>query len=211
MLGLIVRVPIACWRKGHARDYLESEPLPPPSTCYGFLLALVGEENRRRHIGARVTAGILVAGHTSVVLRTLWRVKSKGVPQGVGGNARPDFQQLVVGSMLTMWVDRGDESGERPCLEERVRSALADPSTISRFGGLSLGESTHLVDSVNAIKDEVPMAENFVVATRGRLTLPVWVDHVGTANTRHVVGDLVTSRRPDPALLPTIAPPNPDH
>ena len=43
MIGLYVTVPVACFRKGLAREYLETEPLPPPSTCYGFLLSLVGE------------------------------------------------------------------------------------------------------------------------------------------------------------------------
>ena len=40
MLGVYVSVPIACFRKGLAREYLETEPLPPPATCYGFLLSL---------------------------------------------------------------------------------------------------------------------------------------------------------------------------
>ena len=42
MLGVYVTVPVACFRKGLAREYLETEPLPPPATCYGFLLSLVG-------------------------------------------------------------------------------------------------------------------------------------------------------------------------
>ena len=50
MLGLRVTVPVACFRKGLAREYLETEQLPPPATCYGFLLSLVGETDRRRHI-----------------------------------------------------------------------------------------------------------------------------------------------------------------
>lgn len=54
MLGLRVIVPIACFRKGLAREYLETEQLPPPSTCYGFLLSLVGETRRPRHAGCRV-------------------------------------------------------------------------------------------------------------------------------------------------------------
>ena len=205
MLGLLVRVPIACWRKGHAREYLESEPLPPPSTCYGFLLALVGEEDRHRHRGARVSAGIVAAGAVSVVLRTLWRIKTKA-PPGTGSNRRPDFQQLLTGSELVVWLDRGEET-TAPCLEDRVRASLAEPSTIQRFGGLSLGESTHLVDSVDIIADDPPEAEVFSLALRGRLTLPVWVDHVGSAGTRYAVGDLVRCRRPEPAWLPVISPP----
>jgi CRISPR-associated protein Cas5t len=55
MLGVYVTVPIACFRKGLAREFLESEWIPPPATCYGFLLSLVGESRRSRHIGCRVT------------------------------------------------------------------------------------------------------------------------------------------------------------
>lgn len=205
MLGLRISVPIACWRKGHAREYLETESLPPPATCYGFLLALVGEEDRQRHIGARVTAGIVTAGQVSVVLRTLWRIKVRTAPPGTANNLRPDFQQLVTGSELVVWVDRGDEHDE-PALEDRVRQALRDPTSVERFGGLSLGESTHLVDTIAEVQDDPPEADLFCLAPQGRLSLPVWVDHVGSAGTRHAVGDLLRVRRPDPARLPLISP-----
>jgi len=217
MLGLLVSVPIACWRKGHAREYLETEPLPPPATCYGFLLALVGEENRECHIGARVTAGLITPGKDelcgpehhkgdiSVVLRTLWRVKDRKAPPGTANNLRPDFQQLTIGNRLVIWVDRGNESAV-PCLEDRVRSALADPASVTRFGGLSLGESTHLVDEVTLISQEPPEADIFCSASDGRMSLPVWVDHVGSAGTRRQVGNLTRCRRPVATDLPIISP-----
>ena len=75
MLGVYVTVPIACFRKGLAREYLETESLPPPATCYGFLLSLVGETDRRAHIGCRVAAVLLSNPAKSVVLRTVWRGK----------------------------------------------------------------------------------------------------------------------------------------
>ena len=59
MLGVYVTVPVACFRKGLAREYLETEPLPPPATCYGFLLSLVGETSAQPHVGCRV-APVLV-------------------------------------------------------------------------------------------------------------------------------------------------------
>src|SRR5437016_505016 len=115
MLGVYVSVPIACFRKGLAREYLETEALPPPATCYGFLLSLVGETDRRRHVGARVTAGLLAPTEMSVVLRTVWRVKSK--PLGSSGNTRPDYQQLLTGAApdhpfieLVVWLDSRDEA-----------------------------------------------------------------------------------------------------
>lgn len=203
MLGLLVSVPIACWRKGHAREYLETEPLPPPATCYGFLLALIGEEDRKRHVGARVTAGVVRAGEVSTVLRTLWRVKDRKAPPGTANNIRPDFQQLATGSLLTIWVDRGDEDAAT-CLEGRVHTALANPRSIDRFGGLSLGESTHLVDSIDVIDNEPPEGDIFLLADKGRVNLPVWVDHVGSAGTRYAVGNLVRARSPTSAGIPII-------
>ena len=85
MLGVYVTVPVACFRKGLAREYLETEPLPPPATCYGFLLSLVGETQRRRHVGCRVAPVLLSKPPTSVVLRTVWRVKK--TPLGSSGKA----------------------------------------------------------------------------------------------------------------------------
>src|SRR4051812_16284934 len=75
MFGVYVTVPIACFRKGLAREYLETEPVPPPATCYGFLLSLVGEIDRRRHVGCRVAPVLLNQPPTSVALRTVWRRK----------------------------------------------------------------------------------------------------------------------------------------
>lgn len=215
MLGLYVSVPIACFRKGLAREYLETEPLPPPSTCYGFLLAFIGETDRRRHIGCRVTASLIGEPPTSVVLRTVWRVKK--APLGSSGNTRPDYQQLLTEIDLIIWVDSSDEtrSSADPTLEDRIRTALANPSSIERFGGLSLGESTHLVNDVLSL-ERMPShlrerpCQTFLVAKRGRITLPVWVDHVGTAKTCHTTGNLVEGRsgvQPDRDVIPMIQPP----
>src|SRR6478672_13321265 len=120
MLGVYVTVPVACFRKGLAREYLETEPLPPPATCYGFLLSLVGETNRRRHVGCRVAPVLLNQPQTSVVLRTVWRVKK--APLGSPGNTRPDYQQLLTGVELLIWLDSTAESPGG--LESRVWSAL---------------------------------------------------------------------------------------
>lgn len=79
-----------------------------------------------------------------------------------------------------------------------------------RFGGLSLGESTHLVDEVNYFDDDSTREGIvFLLADRGRLTLPVWVDHVGSEGTRYVTGDLLPLPlvAPDFACLPKIEPP----
>jgi CRISPR-associated protein Cas5t len=209
MLGIYVTVPIACFRKGMAREYLETEPLPPPATCYGFLLSLVGETDRRRHINVRIAPVLLGNPETSVVLRTVWRVKK--TPLGSPGNTRPDYQQLLTGVELVIWLDSSQEAADG--LETRVNTALADPRSVSRFGGLSLGESTHLVNEVTPIEKvsarlDARTGRAFLVAERGRMTLPIWVDHVGSSGTRYATGDLIeciASQPPPPDAMPRIS------
>lgn len=219
MLGIRVTVPVACFRKGLAREYLETEPIPPPSTCYGFLLSLVGETSRRRHIGCRVAPVLFGQPEQSVVLRTMWRVKK--TPLGSPGNTRPDYQQLLSMVELVLWMDSMEERNGRPALEERVNTALQHPGSLSRFGGLSLGESTHLVDEVTPIEKFVASrrwrerhertGQALLLAEKGRLTLPVWVDHVGSAGTRYITGDLrpdwPLDRQPSVEEMPRIEPP----
>jgi CRISPR-associated protein Cas5t len=139
----------------------------------------------------------------------------KKTPLGSSGNTRPDYQQLLTEIELVVWLDSAGEAGERR-LEDRVRAALGDPSGVSRFGGLSLGESTHLVDEVspwNRVKDRHAGRTGRAFLTRadkkGRLTLPVWVDHVGSAGTRYATGDLTDRPAADPPnrdAMPVISP-----
>jgi CRISPR-associated protein Cas5t len=80
-------------------------------------------------------------------------------------------------------------------LEARVVTALTRPDQIERFGGLSLGESTHMVDEVAILpagKSVEVTAYLLDPTSRGRLSLPVWVDHIGSAGTRRVSGNLET-------------------
>ena len=214
MFGVYVTVPVACFRKGMAREYLETEPLPPPATCYGFLLSLIGETDRRKHVGVRVAPMIVNRPSTSVVLRTVWRVKK--IPLGSAGNTRPDYQQLLTSVELVLWLDSAEEVAAG--LEARVRTALADPKSVSRFGGLSLGESTHLVDEVSPAESIILRLGDrtgrvFLLADRGRLTLPVWVDHVGSLGTQYATGDLIetpVAKAPPRESMPKISSNPPD-
>ena len=209
MLGVFVTVPVACFRRGLAREYLETEAIPPPSTCYGFLLSLVGETDRMRHIGCRISPVLVGTPYRSTVLRTVWRIKKTKLRMGDGENRTLAQQELLTDIRLVVWVDSTDETGPAPLLEQRVQDALTRPESVERFGGLSLGESTHLVDEVNLFFGSEELGTIFVLADDGRLTLPVWVDHVGSKGTRHVSGNLVATRltAPDNARLPRIEPP----
>jgi CRISPR-associated protein Cas5t len=208
VIGLRLRVPIACWRKAHAREFIETDLLPPPSTCYGALLSLVGETERKRHVGCRVTAGLLNEPQMSTVLRTFWQIKDRKSQLGNGRNAGPDFQQLVIDADLVVWCDSSDEESTDP-LESRVVAALEQPAGVERFGGWSLGESSHLINDAFLLRSANPPASCrvFVEEDRGTITLPVWVDHVGTMRTRYAVGTVRSQcDAPPRGRIPRIAP-----
>jgi CRISPR-associated protein Cas5t len=182
-VGLYVSVPIACFRVPRAREYFETFPCPPPSTVYGMLLSMVGEGNRREHEGAEIAIALLSDPSYSVVLRTLWRVKKKAQGPGLGENRRPDFQEILSDTQLAIWIRKGlSEKAAQP-LASRVELAIRHPSTVSRFGGLSLGESTHLVNDASILRDEAIRGRLLMPLDEGDLSLPIWPDHVGS-NTR---------------------------
>jgi CRISPR-associated protein Cas5t len=126
----------------------------------------------------------------SVVLRTLWQIKKHDLPQGHGSNAAPDFQQLLVGAELVVFCDSGDEPEPSAGLETRVIRAMRTPESVDRFGGWSLGESTHLINDASLLDGAIPPADclAFMAHTNGTITMPVWVDHVGSAGSIYAVG-----------------------
>lgn len=193
-IGLAIEVPVASFRMPYAREYAESYEIPPPATVYGMLLALVGEENRYRHIGAQIAIARPAEfgePERSVVLRTFRRIKKKPISDPT--NARPDFQEILTGIHLAVWVDSSKESNQAETLVSRLSNAFSNPEMIERFGGLSLGESRDLVDTVlllSAIQHK-PQSHYRVGAicqwlTRvdiGAIAMPYWTDHVGSAKT----------------------------
>lgn len=180
-VGLYVSVPVACFRVPRAREYFETYPCPPPATVYGMLLSMVGEVNRRVHEGTELAIAVLSDPQYSVVVRTLWRVKSQDDGLGQGGNRRPDYQELLTDVRLAVWLRRGEYEGSEIPLVQRVQDALDTPSSVSRFGGLSLGESSHLVDEISRLGPELTHGQLLLADEGGGVSLPIWPDHVGSA------------------------------
>ena len=177
-IALIIDVPICSFRKGTARLLLESEEFPPPSTVYGCLLSLIGEEDRHAYIGTELALAVEEIPRKSVVLRKTWRMKER-IPPGTGVNAKPDLQELLTNLRLRVWVRQGP-------LASHVSAALRKPEGVVRFGGLSLGESHDLVNGVSFVKPDEPV-RSLVWLERlanGRTPVTVWVDHIGAAATR---------------------------
>ena len=183
-IGLYISVPVASFRVPRAREYFETFPIPPPATVYGMLLSMVGETNRRVHEGTEIAVALLSEPEYSVVLRTLWRVKNKNSGLGLGENRRPDFQELLTDVRLAVWIRQSDSEEGEITFVERIENALKNPSLINRFGGLALGESTHLVDEVKFLHlpEQIP-CRMLLNDDDGDLSLPIWADHVGSNTT----------------------------
>ena len=64
--------------------------------------------------------------------------------------------------------------------------AFSNPSSINRFGGLCLGESRDLVNTISLLpKSSQGLFLQWLVQDKnGLLTLPYWVDHLGSKDTR---------------------------
>ncbi|GAB1540968.1 type I-MYXAN CRISPR-associated protein Cas5/Cmx5/DevS [Scytonema sp. NUACC21] len=183
IVALQVEVPIACFRQSRAREYAETYPVPPPSTVYGMLLSTVGEKDRYKHCGTRLAIALLSQPQKSTVLRTFRRFKKKELSDP--SNARPDYQELLTDIQFIVWVDSGKDS-QPLTLPQRIQTAFAHPETIDRFGGICLGESRDLVNTI-ALLSTINQSESLqwlVKNEDGLLTLPYWVDHVGSRGTR---------------------------
>lgn len=184
-IAVRVEAPIASFRNPYAREFAETFRVPPPSTVYGMLLSMVGEERRVRHAGVRLAIATLTEPALSQVLRTVWRVKTVRTGPGVGENRRMDFQQLLTNVCFVVWIDASAERAPGPTLAQRVTTALTTPGDVTRFGGLSLGESRDLVDSVSLVGDAFAQEGTWMVPDEtGNLSLPVWPDHVAGGGTR---------------------------
>ncbi len=181
MIALLVEVPVACFRQSRAREYAETYPLPPPATVYGMLLSVVGETDRYQHLGVELAIALISQPEKTTIIRTFRRIKKKELDDPA--NARPDFQELLTGLQFGVWVRSSQEINELT-LVSRLDKAFNHPEQIDRFGGLSLGESRDLVNSISLMAGSETAWQWLVQDQYGAISLPYWVDHVGSAGTR---------------------------
>lgn len=184
MIALEIQVPFATFRKSFARSYAETYALAPPATVYGMLLSLVGERYRKRHNGVRLAFAYRRIPRIATTLRKLSRLKyGVAAKQSTLGNA-PDYIESLCDLDFICWIDSIEETQAGDNLESRVREALEDPASISRYGILSLGLSDDAVDSIRQVQNIKDDYFRLLPDSNGSMELPVWVDHVGSAGTR---------------------------
>lgn len=198
-IALKVEVPIACFRQSRAREYMETYPVPPPSTVYGMLLSLVGEEDRYKHCGVELAIALLSLPEKSLVIRTFRRSKKKDIHDIE--NIKPDYQELLTHVEFVVWVAPGKDTA-KPSLPKRLQQALTNPASVNRFGGLCLGESRDLVNAVTLLTQSQKEKLLWLVKDEnGDLTLPYWVNHVGSQGTRWLRYLLIESTVQQPPNL----------
>ncbi|RCJ38149.1 type I-MYXAN CRISPR-associated protein Cas5/Cmx5/DevS [Nostoc punctiforme NIES-2108] len=198
-LILYLDVPFTTFRESYAREMGKTYPVPPPATVYGMLLSLVGETNVYRHCGVELAIAMLSSPKKSQILRQMRRFKNPDFSHPE--NLIPCYQEILSNLKCLIWV-RSDEEKIQPSLRERIQLAFDHPELVRRFGCLFLGESDQLIKTIKLVsEDYLEGARQWAIRdNRGRLTLPYWVDHVGSRNTRFLryrIEEMPSSPPPD--------------
>lgn len=174
---LYLECPCTSFPRSFARDFKETYLYPPPSTLYGFLLSLVGEEDISAHLGVRLAIGIL--GNDSPISRIVRKQFSHGLDGSTQYSASqlsiPNFQELLTDVRIALKIDSSNEMASIK-LSERVAIALSAPSQILRFGGLSLGESWAMINGIRNYRETDGAIHWLVKDNRGLIGLPIWIN-----------------------------------
>ncbi|MBU7583861.1 MAG: type I-MYXAN CRISPR-associated protein Cas5/Cmx5/DevS [Nostoc sp. TH1S01] len=184
MITLHIEVPYASFRQSYARSLAETYPFPPPATVYGMLLSLVGEYFRAKHSGVKLAFAYAKQPKIATTLRKFSRFKyGVASKQSKLGNA-PDFVDTLCEIKFLCWVDSSAESNQEITLESRIQESLQFPERVTRTGILSLGLSDDAVNDVSLISESQEKWHWLTPANNGEIELPIWVDHIGSINTR---------------------------
>lgn len=214
MITVAVQVPYASFRKSYARSFAETYALPPPATVYGMLLSLVGERHRSRHVGVRLafafkcqlehkngtvdtrsseTCGRTCLPMVATNVRKLSRFKYGVVTKDkIASGHKLDYVEILSEIDLLCWIDSslerrrdgGLSANDSRTLEERTSEAIREPDKVDRYGVLSLGLSDDAVNSVSLCDRFDGDWHRLLPSDIGSIELPIWVDHVGAADTR---------------------------
>ncbi|HIK54882.1 MAG TPA: CRISPR-associated protein Cas5 [Synechococcales cyanobacterium M55_K2018_004] len=182
-MQLYLDCPCTSFPRSFARDFKETYRYPPPSTVYGFLLSLVGEIDMDKHRGVRLAIGIIGDDlPISRILRKQRHHKFSKTHLGTyptGKFSKPNHHELLTDLQAVVRIDSSEEAGTVK-LADRVAIALSTPAQITRFGGLSLGESWAMINGVRAYRETDGPIRWLIKDNRGLISLPIWIDRQTT-------------------------------
>ncbi len=234
MMQLYLDCPCTSFPRSFARDYKETYQYPPPSTVYGMLLSLVGEIDLMAHIGVKIAIGII--GDNRPISKIVRKQRNHKYDNGGSEHkkrvakygervypsqllSKPNHQELLTDLQFVVSINSSAETATLKLIDspkgtlcERIAVALATPSQITRFGGLSLGESWSLINGVRTYRESDGDIRWLVKDKRGLIGLPVWIDRSTTQGTfqRFSMGefseDAWVSISPPISVTPTTSP-----
>jgi CRISPR-associated protein Cas5t len=196
-MQLYLECPCTSFPRSFARDFKETYRYPPPSTVYGMLLSLVGEVNMMAHLGVKLAIGII--GEPPPISRIVrkqrhhkFSIKNLGTYPS-SQFSKPNHHELLTDLRFVVQIDSSEETAMVK-LADRVAIALSTPEQISRFGGLSIGESWAMLNGVRAYREEDGSIRWLIQDKRGLIGLPIWINRETTQGTfsRFSLADLLT-------------------
>jgi CRISPR-associated protein Cas5t len=187
---LYLECPCTSFPRSFARDFKETYSYPPPSTVYGFLLSLVGEVDMTAHLGVQLAIGII--GDDPPISRIVRKQRHHKFDNGGSDHkkrvekygegiyptsqfSKPNHHELLTHLKVGFQIDSSQETAPIK-LANRVAIALSTPSQITRFGGLSLGESWAMVNGVRSYRETDGAIRWLVKDNRGLIGLPIWIN-----------------------------------
>jgi CRISPR-associated protein Cas5t len=204
---LYIDCPCTSFPRSFARDYKETYRYPPPSTIYGLLLSLVGEVDKMAHVGVKLAIGII--GDDPPISRIVRKqrhhkfgVKHLGT-YPTSQFSKPNHHELLTDLRVAIQIDSSEELAAIKLID-RVAIALSTPEQITRFGGLSLGESWALVNGARLYRETDGSIRWLVKDNRGLIALPTWINRTTSQGTfqRFSLSDefLVSIVEPAPSI-----------
>jgi CRISPR-associated protein Cas5t len=183
---LYIDCPCTSFPRSFARDYKETYRYPPPSTIYGLLLSLVGEVDKMAHVGVKLAIGII--GDDPPISRIVRKqrhhkfgVKHLGT-YPTSQFSKPNHHELLTDLRVAIQIDSSEELAAIKLID-RVAIALSTPEQITRFGGLSLGESWALVNGARLYRETDGSIRWLVKDNRGLIALPTWINRTTSQGT----------------------------
>jgi CRISPR-associated protein Cas5t len=185
-MQLYLDCPCTSFPRSFARDYKETYRYPPPSTLYGLLLSWVGEADMSAHLGVMLAIGII--GDDPPISRIVRKQRHHKFSKTHMGTyptskfSKPNHQELLTDLQVAVQIDSSEEKATVK-LTERVEIALSTPSQITRFGGLSLGESWAMINGIRTYRETDGKIRWLKKDDRGLISLPVWINRTTTQGT----------------------------
>ena len=160
MIQIYIEAPVASFPRRFAHDYKETYLYPPLTTVYGCILSLIGELDISVYPMDSIDVGVInkYPAISSVCVKQRnnaytpggkhAKIRKKSYSPGVypaSFYSKPNIKEIVVGTKIVVQINNEP-------LAARVLYSLH--SGCDRFGILSLGESSAMVNCIREYRPE---------------------------------------------------------